>query len=45
MSEVSVTVGGTGVTVAVNGNTTVATVTAGGSVQVTLTDTSPPTWS
>ena len=46
MSDVSVTVGGgTGVTVAVNGNTTTATVTAGGSVQVTLTDTSPPTWS
>jgi hypothetical protein len=46
MSNVSVTVGGgTGVTVAVNGNTTTATVTAGGSVQVTLTDTSPPTWS
>lgn len=46
MSDVSVTVGGgTGVTVAVNGNTTTATVTAGGSVQVTLTDTSPPAWS
>jgi hypothetical protein len=46
MSDVSVTVGGgSGVTVAVNGNTTTATVTAGGSVQVTLTDTSPPTWS